>query len=46
VQAGNVSYSFLFPGAGKPPTPTPDGDKVIVGQQIVSIQNGQLHLAR
>lgn len=46
VEAGAVRYSFLFLGVGEPPPPRVEGDRVMVGNQTISVHNGKLHLAR
>jgi hypothetical protein len=46
VPAGGISYSFRFLTTGAEPVPKAEGDKVVVGGQAVSVENGTLKLAR
>lgn len=44
VQLDGHSVSFRFLGAGTPPTPMVDGDRVLVGDQTVTYDDGLLAL--
>ncbi len=44
VEAGGVSYSFLFLSSGAPPAPRADGERVVVGRQSVSMKDGNIVL--
>jgi hypothetical protein len=46
VTAGGVKFSFLFLTKGAAPTPKAEGDRVIVGGQIVSFDGKALILAK
>jgi hypothetical protein len=46
VEAGGVTFSFLFLGAGKAPTPQAQGNKVVVGGQTVSFDGKKIVLAK
>lgn len=46
VDAGGASLSFLFLTAGAAPTPKAEGDKVVVGQQTVTVKDGNLVLGK
>jgi hypothetical protein len=46
VTAGAVSYSFRFLTSGAEPSPKAEGDKIVVGQQTVSLKDGNLVLER
>jgi hypothetical protein len=44
VEAGGTRLAFLFLTAGQAPTPRADGERVRVGRQVVSVQDGNLVL--
>lgn len=44
VEVGGTTFSFLFLTSGAAPAPAAQGDKVVVGKQSVSIQDGNLTL--
>ncbi|MFP4104579.1 MAG: hypothetical protein ACLFVU_00685 [Phycisphaerae bacterium] len=46
VQAGDVTYSFLFIGEGKAPEPQVSGNKVVIGKQTVSMTDGRIVLEK
>ncbi len=46
VTAGGVTYQFKFLTSGQSPTPRVDGNRVVVGKQIVSMKDGKLVLAQ
>jgi hypothetical protein len=46
VTAGGTTFAFKFLSAGAEPKPAEQGDKVVVGGQTVSMQDGNLVLGK
>jgi len=46
VEAGGRSYSLKFLTAGPEPTPRVEGDKLVIGDQTVSVRDGKLVLGK
>lgn len=46
VSLGGRQFSFLFLTAGQPPTPRPEGDKIVVVGQTVALQAGNILLGK
>ncbi|MCC5830968.1 MAG: hypothetical protein JJU36_16100 [Phycisphaeraceae bacterium] len=44
LNAGGTSFSILFLTRGQTPTPRAEGDRVRIGQQVVSLRDGNLVL--
>ena len=44
VEAGDRTYSFKFLHDGAEPLPRAEGDKVVIGKQTVTMQDGKLVL--
>ena len=46
VSAGGTKFAFLFLTGGEEPAPKSDGRKIVVGEQTVSIQDGNIVLGK
>ena len=46
IEAGGTKFAFKFLTQGPLPTPQPDGDQVLIGEQTVSLKDGQLVLGK